>query len=52
MKVVPIATPLPGERVVANTAEDEAVLQQLIAQDPIGHTGNVRVQDGINFLEL
>jgi acetyl-CoA C-acetyltransferase len=41
-----------GERVIANTLADEAILQQLIAHDPIGHAGNVRVQDGVNILEL
>jgi acetyl-CoA C-acetyltransferase len=41
-----------GERVIANTAADEATLQQLMSQDPIGHSGSVTVQDGINILEL
>lgn len=41
-----------GERIVANTPADEATLQQLISEDPIGHKGSVRVEDGINILEL
>jgi acetyl-CoA C-acetyltransferase len=41
-----------GERIVANTAADAATLKQLITHDPIGYTGNVRVQEGINILEL
>jgi acetyl-CoA C-acetyltransferase len=41
-----------GERVIANTAADEATLQQLMTQDPIGHSGSVTVQGGINILEL
>lgn len=47
-----IARSAAGERVIANTREDEATLQQLMAQDPIGQSGNVRVQDGVNILEL
>jgi hypothetical protein len=38
--------------VAANTDSDEATLQQLVTEEPIGHTGHVRVQDGINILEL
>jgi acetyl-CoA C-acetyltransferase len=41
-----------GERIVANTASDAATLNQLMAQDPIGRSGNVRVQNGINILEF
>lgn len=47
-----IARNAAGERIVANTPADESTLQQLMTQDPIGHTGNVRVEDGINILEL
>jgi acetyl-CoA C-acetyltransferase len=47
-----IARNAAGERVVANTATDADTLNQLMAQDPIGHSGNVRMQDGINILEL
>lgn len=47
-----IARNAAGERIVANTAADAATLQQLLAQDPIGHSGRVRVQDGINILDL
>lgn len=39
-----------GERVVCNTAPDDAVLQRLIEEDPIGQRGTVRVQDGVNLL--
>lgn len=41
-----------GERIVANTSSDAGVLEQLVAQDPIGARGNVRVQDGVSILEL
>ncbi|MCB1703789.1 MAG: acetyl-CoA acetyltransferase [Halioglobus sp.] len=41
-----------GERIVANTRADEATLQQLMSADPIGHRGRVRVEDGLNILEL
>jgi len=41
-----------GERVVANTANDDAALAQLIAHDPIGTSGNITVQEGVNILEL
>ena len=41
-----------GERIVANTGTDADTLSQLIAQDPIGHSGNVRVEDGINLFEM
>jgi len=41
-----------GERIVANTASDAATLNQLMAQDPIGHSGNVRIENGINILEF
>lgn len=41
-----------GERIVANTAGDSATLNQLMAQDPIGQSGNVRAKDGINTLEF
>jgi acetyl-CoA C-acetyltransferase len=41
-----------GERVVATTGTDERTMDQLIAQDPIGCSGNIDVQDGINVLEL
>ncbi|CAA0101649.1 Uncharacterised protein [Halioglobus japonicus] len=41
-----------GERIVANTPGDEATLAQLMTDDPIGHTGNVHVQDGLNIFEL
>jgi hypothetical protein len=41
-----------GERIVANTLADEATAQQLMTQDPIGHFGHVRVEGGINILEL
>ena len=47
-----IARNAAGERIVANTPADETTLQQLMTQDPIGHTGNVHVRDGINLLEL
>jgi acetyl-CoA C-acetyltransferase len=41
-----------GERIIANTGADADTLSQLIAQDPIGHSGNVRVEDGINLFEM
>ena len=41
-----------GERIVANTSADADTLNQLMAQDPIGQSGNVLVQDGVNILEL
>ena len=41
-----------GQRIVANTGTDVDTLNQLMAQDPIGHSGNVRVEDGISLFEL
>jgi acetyl-CoA C-acetyltransferase len=41
-----------GERVVANTDPDSATLERLIAQDPIGQRGNVRVEHGMNLLSF
>ena len=41
-----------GERVVANTPADADTLAQLMTGDPIGQSGNVRIQEGINILEL
>jgi acetyl-CoA C-acetyltransferase len=41
-----------GERIVANTGTDADTLNQLMAQGPIGHVGNVRVEDGINIFEI
>lgn len=41
-----------GERIVANTASDLSTLEQMMAQDPIGQSGRVHIQDGINILEL
>jgi acetyl-CoA C-acetyltransferase len=41
-----------GERVVANTDPDSAILERLIAQDPIGQRGNVRVEHGMNLLSF
>ncbi|MCB1690418.1 MAG: acetyl-CoA acetyltransferase [Halioglobus sp.] len=46
-----IARNAAGERIVANTPDDEAALQQLMTQEPIGHIGKVHVKDGINILE-
>ncbi|MFT4518217.1 MAG: acetyl-CoA C-acetyltransferase [Halioglobus sp.] len=47
-----IARNTAGERIVANTLNDSQTLEQLLAEDPIGHTGKVRVADGIHTLEL
>lgn len=41
-----------GERVVANTPDDEATLKQMMTGDPIGQTGNIHLRDGITILEL
>ena len=41
-----------GERLVANTADDAASLEALLTEDPIGHSGRVRVEDGRNIIEL
>ena len=41
-----------GQRIVANTGTDVDTLNQLMAQDPIGHSGNVCVEDGISLFEL
>jgi len=41
-----------GERIVANTASDADTLNQLMAQDPIGHIGKVHIENGINILEF
>ena len=47
-----IARNAAGERVIANTASDAATLNQLLEHDPIGHSGKVRIVDGINILEF
>ena len=41
-----------GERVVANTGAEADILSRLMAEDPIGHSGNVRVKDGISVFEM
>ncbi len=41
-----------GERIVANTPDDQAGLERLLAEDPIGQTGQVRSNDGLNTFEL
>jgi len=41
-----------GERIVANTANDEASLKQLLAESPIGKCGLVSKQDGTNLFQL
>ncbi|MEZ5502889.1 MAG: acetyl-CoA acetyltransferase [Halioglobus sp.] len=41
-----------GERVVANTESNSQVLDQLLAQDPIGHRGTVHVRDGLNLFDF
>ena len=51
-KGIVIARNAQGERIVANTGTDAGTLDQLLKQDPIGHSGNVRIEDGINILEL
>ena len=51
-KGIVIARNPAGERIVANTGVDENTLDQLLAQDPIGCSGNIHVQDGVNILEL
>jgi acetyl-CoA C-acetyltransferase len=51
-KGIVIARNSQGERIVANTGTDADTLDQLLKQDPIGHSGNVRIEDGINILEL
>jgi acetyl-CoA C-acetyltransferase len=47
-----IARNTAGERIVANTPDDATTLQQLMSHDPIGHTGTVRVHEGINIFEI
>jgi len=41
-----------GERIVANSADDAAVLDALLAEDPIGLRGRVTVADGRNIMAL
>ncbi|NND69125.1 MAG: acetyl-CoA acetyltransferase, partial [Halioglobus sp.] len=41
-----------GERIVANTRDDEQVLKDLLDNDPIGQTGRVTVENGINRIAL
>lgn len=41
-----------GERILARTPAGADTLNQLIAQDPIGYSGNVRVVDERNVFEL
>jgi len=51
-KGIVIARNARGERIVANTDSDTATLEQLITLDPIGHSGQVRLQDGLNIFEI
>lgn len=41
-----------GERIVANTPDDQDTLAQLTASDPIGARGRVVVREGLNILQL
>lgn len=41
-----------GERILALSPPDAAALQQLVSNDPIGRTGQVRSENGINIFEL
>lgn len=41
-----------GERVVANTREDEAVLEGLLAEDPIGRSARVVVEGDHNIIDF
>ncbi len=41
-----------GERIVANTPDDEKTLNALLEEDPIGERGQVTVVDGVNRLAL
>lgn len=41
-----------GERIVANTGDEEETLTSLLDEDPIGQRGNVTVENGINRLTL
>lgn len=47
-----IARNAAGERIIANTATDEQILQQWLNEDPIGHTGFVRIHDNTNYFEM
>jgi acetyl-CoA C-acetyltransferase len=41
-----------GERILAHTPPDADALNQLLSEDPIGRSGQVRVEDGLNVFEL
>jgi acetyl-CoA C-acetyltransferase len=41
-----------GERIIANTAGDTDTLEQLITLDPIGRSGQVKLQNGLNIFEI
>ena len=41
-----------GERILALTRTDADALQQLLAEDPIGRSGQVLIEDGLNVFEF
>jgi hypothetical protein len=41
-----------GERILAHTRPDADALNQLLSEDPIGRSGQVRIEDGLNVFEL
>lgn len=47
-----IARNTQGERILALSRTDEASLQQLLAEDPIGRSGQVIVENGVNIFEF
>ncbi|MEM9254622.1 MAG: acetyl-CoA acetyltransferase [Pseudomonadota bacterium] len=51
-KGIVVARTKRGERVVANTSSDPAILEQWIKEDPMGAPGRVRVEDGYHLFEL
>jgi acetyl-CoA C-acetyltransferase len=41
-----------GERIIANSASDEATLNAMLDESPIGQRGNITSRDGVNIFEL
>jgi len=47
-----IAKNLTGERILAYTRADADTLNHLLEEDPVGRSGQVSVEDGINILDF
>jgi acetyl-CoA C-acetyltransferase len=51
-KGIVVARNSQGERILAFSRTDTDALNQLLGEDPIGRTGHVVIEDGVNIFEL